>query len=175
MPAFLEHPTVLGIGEIGLNKNTANEATVFQEHLDLAAKTDELILIHTPHLEDKYKGTTISIDVLRRYRDLEASRVMVDHAEEHTIEMILADGYWAGHRQLDHRCPSTCVRAADEQPTRGRGPMSDRRTKGGEQMELRGKKVIALGERDSVPGEAIAEVMRSAGADVIETRTECFV
>jgi glycine/sarcosine/betaine reductase complex component A len=46
---------------------------------------------------------------------------------------------------------------------------------GGEWMELRGKKVIALGERDSVPGEAIAEVMRSAGAEVIEVRTECFV
>jgi glycine reductase len=42
-------------------------------------------------------------------------------------------------------------------------------------MKLRGKKVIALGERDSVPGEAIAEVARSAGADVIEVRTECFV
>jgi betaine reductase len=42
-------------------------------------------------------------------------------------------------------------------------------------VELRGKKVIALGERDSVPGEAIAEVARSAGAEVIEVRTECFV
>ena len=42
-------------------------------------------------------------------------------------------------------------------------------------VELNGKKVIALGERDSVPGEAIAEVARSAGADVIEIRTECFV
>jgi glycine/sarcosine/betaine reductase complex component A len=42
-------------------------------------------------------------------------------------------------------------------------------------MDLRGKKVIALGERDSVPGEAIAEVMRSMGAEVIEVRTECFV
>ena len=54
--------------------------------------------------------------------------------------------------------------------------MSERRSReGGERMELRGKKVIALGERDSVPGEAIAEVMRSAGAEVIEVRTECFV
>jgi glycine/sarcosine/betaine reductase complex component A len=44
-----------------------------------------------------------------------------------------------------------------------------------DEMELKGKKVIALGERDSVPGEAIAAVARSAGADVIETRTECFV
>jgi betaine reductase len=42
-------------------------------------------------------------------------------------------------------------------------------------MELRGKKVIALGERDSVPGDAIAAVARSAGAEVIEVRTECFV
>jgi glycine/sarcosine/betaine reductase complex component A len=42
-------------------------------------------------------------------------------------------------------------------------------------MELNGMHVIALGERDGVPGEAIAEVVRSAGAEVIEARTECFV
>jgi betaine reductase len=42
-------------------------------------------------------------------------------------------------------------------------------------MDLKGKKVVALGERDSVPGEAIAEVAQSAGAEVIEVRTECFV
>ena len=42
-------------------------------------------------------------------------------------------------------------------------------------MELEGKRVIALGDRDSVPGEAIAAVARSAGAEVFETRTECFV
>jgi predicted metal-dependent TIM-barrel fold hydrolase len=65
IPEFLTRPNVLGIGEIGLNKNTANEATVFQEHLDLAAKTDELVLIHTPHLEDKYKGTRMIVDMLR--------------------------------------------------------------------------------------------------------------
>ena len=38
IPEFLKKPNVLGIGEIGLNKNTANEATVFQEHLDLAVE-----------------------------------------------------------------------------------------------------------------------------------------
>ena len=42
-------------------------------------------------------------------------------------------------------------------------------------MERQGKRVIALGERDSVSGEAIAAVARSAGAEVIEIRTECFV
>jgi glycine reductase len=42
-------------------------------------------------------------------------------------------------------------------------------------VDLQGKKVVALGERDSVPGDAIAEVALSAGAEVIEVRTECFV
>ena len=36
IPEFLDKPNVLGIGEIGLNKNTRNEATIFQEHVDLA-------------------------------------------------------------------------------------------------------------------------------------------
>ena len=39
IPEFLDEPSVLGIGEIGLNKNTRNEATVFLEHLDLAARS----------------------------------------------------------------------------------------------------------------------------------------
>ncbi len=43
------------------------------------------------------------------------------------------------------------------------------------QMQLRGKKVIALGERDGVPGQAIAECVRTAGADVIFMETACFV
>ena len=38
IPEFLDRPGVLGIGEIGLNKNTKNEATVFLEHVELAAK-----------------------------------------------------------------------------------------------------------------------------------------
>ncbi len=42
-------------------------------------------------------------------------------------------------------------------------------------MDLQGKLAIALGERDSVPGEAIAECLRSAGAEVVMVQTECFV
>jgi glycine/sarcosine/betaine reductase complex component A len=42
-------------------------------------------------------------------------------------------------------------------------------------VNLDGKKVIALGERDGVPGPAIAECMRSAGAEVVFAETECFV
>jgi uncharacterized protein len=42
---LLKHPRVLGVGEIGLHKNTRNEITVFEEHVDLAARHDQMILI----------------------------------------------------------------------------------------------------------------------------------
>jgi len=50
IPEFLNEPNVLGIGEIGLNKNTRNESITFLKLIDLASNLDELILIHTPHL-----------------------------------------------------------------------------------------------------------------------------
>jgi predicted metal-dependent TIM-barrel fold hydrolase len=96
IPEFLDKPGVLGIGEIGLNKNTRNEATVFQEHVDLAAKTNELILIHTPHLEDKYKGTRMIIDMLKADRRVRPERVCIDHVEEHTVKLALDNGFWCG-------------------------------------------------------------------------------
>ena len=96
IPKFLDRPTVLGIGEIGMNRITRNEVATFTEQIELALAHQQLILIHTPHLEDKLKGTKVSIDVLQRYPELVPSRVMVDHAEEHTIEQILAGGYWTG-------------------------------------------------------------------------------
>ncbi len=42
-------------------------------------------------------------------------------------------------------------------------------------MKLHGKKVIALGERDGVQGQAIAECATSAGAEVVLEMTHCFV
>lgn len=96
IPEFLDRPTVLGIGEIGLNKNTTNEATIFCEHLELAAARDELVLIHTPHLADKYKGTRMILDMLRNESRLKPELVLIDHAEEHTIKPILDAGYWCG-------------------------------------------------------------------------------
>ena len=42
-------------------------------------------------------------------------------------------------------------------------------------MELKGKKVLALGERDGVQGTTIANCVRSAGAEVALEMTFCFV
>ncbi len=40
---------------------------------------------------------------------------------------------------------------------------------------LEGKKAIIIGDRDGVPGPAIEECVKAAGADVIFSSTECFV
>jgi betaine reductase len=42
-------------------------------------------------------------------------------------------------------------------------------------MNLKGKKVIALGERDGVQGAALAQCAASAGAEVVLEMTHCFV
>jgi predicted metal-dependent TIM-barrel fold hydrolase len=96
IPRFLDCPNVLGIGEIGLNKNSRNELRVLEWHVDLAARTNQLILVHTPHLEDKCKGTRLTLDVLRADARIRPERVIIDHVEEHTVKMVLDAGFWAG-------------------------------------------------------------------------------
>jgi predicted metal-dependent TIM-barrel fold hydrolase len=112
IPEFLDSPNVLGIGEIGLNKNTRNEATIFQEHLDLAARTEELVLVHTPHLADKYQGTRMILDMIGDDGRIPPDRVCIDHVEEHTIRMALDAGHWVG-MTLYPITKCTPARAAD--------------------------------------------------------------
>jgi predicted metal-dependent TIM-barrel fold hydrolase len=112
IPQFLERPNVLGIGEIGLNRNSRTELAVFEEHLELAASHDALVLVHTPHLEDKLKGTRLILDAIRNHGRLRPERVLIDHVEEHTVRMVLDAGFWAGMTLYpDTKC--TAARAVD--------------------------------------------------------------
>jgi hypothetical protein len=112
IPQFIDRPTVLGLGEIGLNKNSRNEVKVLEMHVDLAARRDQLILAHTPHLEDKFKGTRLTLDVFRSDSRIRPERVIIDHVEEHTIQMVLDAGFWAG-MTLYPGSKCTATRAAD--------------------------------------------------------------
>jgi uncharacterized protein len=112
IPEFLDQPSVLGIGEIGLNKNTRNEAVIFLEHVDLAVRYEQSILIHTPHLEDKFQGTLMILDMLCDDSRLDRNRVLVDHVEEHTVRHVLEEGFWAG-MTLYPVSKCTPARAAD--------------------------------------------------------------
>lgn len=111
IPEFLEKHNVLGIGEIGLNKNTKNEMVILEEQIALAEKYNQLILVHTPHLEDKLKGTRLIMDAIGA-SSIDPGRVLIDHVEEHTVAEVLDRGFWAGMTLYpDTKC--TPQRAAD--------------------------------------------------------------
>ena len=112
IPKFLDKPNVLGIGEIGLNKNSRNEMKVLEMHVDLAARKDQMILVHTPHLEDKLKGTRLIIDVLKSDKRIKPERCIIDHVEEHTVQLVLDAGFWAG-MTLYPESKCTAARAVD--------------------------------------------------------------
>jgi betaine reductase len=42
-------------------------------------------------------------------------------------------------------------------------------------VEIKGKRVIIIGERDGVPGPAIEACVRSAGGQPVLVQTQCFV
>ena|GEM_PF-36253 len=78
-----------------------------------------------------------------------------------------------------------CPKAREEEATQNGGNI-DRKyafslvgtgpNKGGIDMAiLANKKVIAIGDRDGVPGPAIEEVIKTAGGEIVFSSTECFV
>lgn len=40
---------------------------------------------------------------------------------------------------------------------------------------LENKKVLVIGDRDGIPGQAIEACLENTGADIIFSSTECFV
>jgi glycine reductase len=40
---------------------------------------------------------------------------------------------------------------------------------------LTDKKVIIIGDRDGIPGQAIEECVKTAGGEIVFSSTECFV
>ena len=71
IPEFLDRPTVLGIGEIGLNKNTRNEITTFEEQEDLAARRVRAV---GRYMRSKYSSSMRCVEK-RQIEDAIAARI----------------------------------------------------------------------------------------------------
>ena len=50
--------------------------------------------IHTPHLQDKYKGTRMIVDMLLDDPRIKPERTLIDHVEEHTVKLAKEHGFW---------------------------------------------------------------------------------
>jgi len=94
LPSYLGRDRVVGVGEIGFDDITEAETEIFRRQLVLAQKTGLPALVHTPHRKKAF-GTQRSIEVSRE-AGFPFERLLLDHATEETIEMILESGAWAG-------------------------------------------------------------------------------
>jgi hypothetical protein len=101
-----------------LNKNSRNEIRVLELQVELAARHQQLILVHTPHLEDKLKGTKLILSVLKNESRIRPEHVIIDHVEEHTVKLALEAGMWAG-MTLYPETKCTPTRAVDILETYG--------------------------------------------------------
>lgn len=100
LPLFAMKEGVVAIGEIGFDDMTDAEEKYFALQLDLAKELDALVLIHTPH-RNKKVGTSRSMDLCVD-RNLDPSRVIVDHNNEETVEEVLDRGFWAAFTIYPH-------------------------------------------------------------------------
>ncbi|MCB9890173.1 MAG: TatD family hydrolase [Planctomycetes bacterium] len=85
LPRYLEKDGVVGVGEIGLDDQTAKEEKFFLAQLELARVHDLPVLVHTPH-RDKKRGFERCIDLIRD-AGFPMERVLLDHGNEETIRV----------------------------------------------------------------------------------------
>jgi uncharacterized protein len=92
LPLYLCKEGVVAIGEIGYDAMTEMEDKYFRIQLEMAKEFEKLVLIHTPH-RNKKEGTIRSMEVCLEH-GIDPKTVIVDHANEETVEDILDRGFW---------------------------------------------------------------------------------
>jgi len=68
-----------------------NECAMFEMQIELALQHNQLILIHTPHLDDKLKGTIRTLEILKHFNlaflAYQCSGVCVKRAKRRAIQI----------------------------------------------------------------------------------------
>lgn len=94
MEKYLDRPSVIGIGEIGLDLITSQEEELFRRQLRMGNDRKMPIIIHSPH-QNKRKGIERILAILDEEK-VDRERIVIDHNVEETIELSLRSGCWAG-------------------------------------------------------------------------------
>ncbi|GAA2368902.1 TatD family hydrolase [Catellatospora methionotrophica] len=94
VPRYLDKDAVVAVGEIGYDAMTPQEDHAFAAQLALAVEFDLPALVHTPH-RDKVRGTQRSLDVVKE-SGIDPGRVVIDHLNEVTVELVRDTGCWLG-------------------------------------------------------------------------------
>jgi uncharacterized protein len=94
LPRYLAKDGVVAVGEVGFDSMTSDEEEVFARQLDMAAEHELPVLVHTPH-RDKAEGTRRSLDLVAA-SGIPPERVLIDHLNEVTVDLVADTGCWMG-------------------------------------------------------------------------------
>ena len=100
LPHFATKESVVAIGEIGYDEQTALEDKYLRAQIELATELELPIMIHTPH-RDKKRGTTRTMDVLTEHK-FDPARCVIDHNNEETVREVLDRGFFAAFSIYPH-------------------------------------------------------------------------
>jgi predicted metal-dependent TIM-barrel fold hydrolase len=92
---YLDKESVVAVGEVGFDDQTADEEKYFRLQVELAKRHDLPVLVHTPH-RDKKRGTERSLALVKE-SGIAEERVLIDHNTEETLPLVLHTGCWAAH------------------------------------------------------------------------------
>ncbi|WP_034269799.1 TatD family hydrolase [Haloechinothrix halophila] len=94
LPRYLAKDGVVAVGEVGFDSMTDDEEKAFVRQLELAGEHDLPVLVHTPH-RDKVEGTRRSLELVAA-SGLPPERVLIDHLNEVTVDLVAESGCWLG-------------------------------------------------------------------------------
>jgi len=94
LPHYFDDPRVVALGELGLHRGGEREEQLFARQLELAARLERPVIVHTPG-RDKLSRTRRLLAMLKESR-VPPQSVLVDHATTETLPLIRACGHWAG-------------------------------------------------------------------------------
>ena len=94
LPRYLAKDGVVAVGEVGFDSMTPEEEKAFTRQLELAGEFELPALVHTPH-RDKVAGTRRTLELVQQV-GLPAERVLVDHLNEMTVDLVDESGAWMG-------------------------------------------------------------------------------
>lgn len=91
---YCERETVVAIGEIGLDRQTAAEETAFRAQLRLAKKHGLPVLIHLPH-QFKKLGAERTLQIVQE-EGMDPARTLLDHNTEESMTVYGDTPWWRG-------------------------------------------------------------------------------
>ena len=91
---LIKNPSVVALGEIGLEFGTQKEIKIFKRQVNLATEHQVPIIVHTPRKE-KAKITKKIIKILKK-AEIDPELVIIDHVSRENIDLVKNEDFTIG-------------------------------------------------------------------------------